>query len=125
MFTIHFSFPILSLYLFIFMSSWILNFYSLRNLKIKYIEQQEKYKELSDKLSENISSEIENTNEEILNLEQTFISNFEADIDQLKKRGDRILLNMEQSSMERYNFYLEKRNKCVSSIRQLIDKIIL
>ncbi|BCL65804.1 hypothetical protein IOLA_172 [uncultured bacterium] len=125
MFTFYFKFSFLFLYLLIFIAAWILNFYALRNLQIKYIEQQEKYKELSDKLSENISAEIENTNEEILNLEQTFISNFEADVDQLQKRGDRILLNMDQSSIERYNFYLDKRNKCISSIRQLIDKIIL
>ncbi len=90
-----------------------------------YLDQQKRYNDLANKLEDDISLEIENTNEEIYSLEQTYDSNFHADVDQLKKRGDRVLLSMTQSSVERYNFYLKKRDSCASEIRNLIDLILV
>ena len=89
------------------------------------MEQQNKYNELANKLSERIAVETENTNEEIANIEQTYISNFETDVDQLTKRGERILLNMHQASLDKHNFYINKRENCIELVRNLIDEILL
>lgn len=124
MFLIYFNKFLFILYLFVFLTSCILNFYTIKNLNIRYIEQQNKYSELASKLSENISIEIENTHEEITNIEQTYISNFSTDVDQLTKRGERILLNMHQASLDKYNFYISKRENCIELVKNLIDSIL-
>lgn len=112
-------------YILIFFVSHALNFFTLKNMNNIYLDQQKRYNDLANKLEDDISLEIENTNEEIYSLEQTYDSNFHADVDQLKKRGDRVLLSMTQSSVERYNFYLKKRDSCASEIRNLIDLILV
>lgn len=125
MFSICFNKYLFSLYLFVFSTSFVLNFYTIKNLNIRYLEQQNKYNELANKLSERIAVETENTNEEIANIEQTYISNFETDVDQLTKRGERILLNMHQASLDKHNFYINKRENCIELVRNLIDEILL
>lgn len=124
MFVIHFDKYLFMLYLFVLNTSWTLNFFIIKNLNLRYLEQQERYNDLVNKLSDSILIEIENTNDEINNLENTYISNFKADVDQLQKRGERILINMNQASEERYNFYLNKRDYCSNEIKKLIDSIL-